>query len=195
MYNSYFRNILTYLLTYLLTPRSRVLLEKLTSFQLVKEFLAFHGTRRFITAVTSVRHLSLSWASWIQSMPLHRTSWKSIWILNSHLRLGLLSGLLPSGFPTKTLYKPVPSPHTRYMPRPSHSRFYHPNNIGWGVQIVKLIIQFFSTPCHLVPLMRKYSPQPPILKYPQPTFAPQCDRPSCTPIQNSRENYSSYNSY
>jgi len=35
--------------------------------QLVKKFPAFHGTRRFITALTSVRHLSLSWASPIQS--------------------------------------------------------------------------------------------------------------------------------
>ena len=40
--------------TYLLTPQSRVLLEKLTSFQLVKEFPAFYGTGRFITAFTSV---------------------------------------------------------------------------------------------------------------------------------------------
>ena len=52
--------LLTYFLTYLLTPRSRVLLEKLTGLQLVKKFLAFYGTRRFITAFTSARHLSLS---------------------------------------------------------------------------------------------------------------------------------------
>jgi len=37
-------------LTYLLTPWSRVLLEKLTGFQPDKEFPLFHGTRRFITA-------------------------------------------------------------------------------------------------------------------------------------------------
>jgi len=42
----------------LLTPWHRVLLEKLTGLQLVKKFPAFHGTRRFITALTSVRHLS-----------------------------------------------------------------------------------------------------------------------------------------
>jgi hypothetical protein len=30
------------------------------------------------------------------------------------------------------------------MPRPSHSRFYHPHNIGWGVQIMKLLIMKFS---------------------------------------------------
>jgi hypothetical protein len=44
----------------LLTAWSRVLLEKLTGFQLVKEFPAIYGTRRFFAAVTSARHLSLS---------------------------------------------------------------------------------------------------------------------------------------
>jgi len=52
---------------YLLTPWCRVLLEKLIGLQLVKKFPAFHGTGRFITTLTSVRHLSLSWASPIQS--------------------------------------------------------------------------------------------------------------------------------
>ena len=46
--------------SYLLTPRSTVLLEKLTVPQLVNKFPAFYGTRRFITAFTSARHLSLS---------------------------------------------------------------------------------------------------------------------------------------
>jgi len=38
------RTLLTYLLTYLLTPWSRVLLERLTGFQLLKNFPAFYGT-------------------------------------------------------------------------------------------------------------------------------------------------------
>ena len=70
-------------LTYLLTPWCRVLLEKLTGLQLVKKFPAFHGTRRFITALTSVRHLSLSWASPIQSIYPHPTSWRSVLILTT----------------------------------------------------------------------------------------------------------------
>jgi hypothetical protein len=45
---------------YLITPWSRVLLEKLTGLQLVKKFLTFYGTRRFITTLTSACHLSLS---------------------------------------------------------------------------------------------------------------------------------------
>jgi len=49
-----------YLLTYLLTPWSKVLLEKLTNLQLVKKFPEFYGTRSFITEFTNARHLSLS---------------------------------------------------------------------------------------------------------------------------------------
>jgi len=96
--------------TYLPTPCCRVLPEQLPVLQLVKKFPAFHGTRRFITALTSVRHLSLSWASSIQSTCPHLTSWRSILILSTHLRLGLPSGLFPSGYPTKTLYTPLSSP-------------------------------------------------------------------------------------
>ena len=104
------QTILPHLLTYLLTPWCRVLLEKLTGLQLVKKFPAFHGTLRFITALTSVRYLSLYWASPIQSIYLHPTHWRSILIF-THLRLGLPSGLLPSGFPTKTLHTPSPHPY------------------------------------------------------------------------------------
>ena len=86
--------------TYLFTPWCRVLLEKLTGLQLVKKFPAFYGTRRFITALTSVRQLSLSWASPIQSIYPHPTSCRSIRTLSTHLRLGLTNGVFPSSFPT-----------------------------------------------------------------------------------------------
>jgi hypothetical protein len=41
-----------------LIPWSRVLLEKLTSFQLVKKFPKIYGTQRFITTFKSACHLS-----------------------------------------------------------------------------------------------------------------------------------------
>jgi len=120
-----------YLLTYLLNPRSRVLHENLRVFQLVKQFPPFYGTRRFIAAFTSTRHQSLSWASSIRSIPPHPIFCRSILILSSHLRLCLPSCLFSSGFSTSTLHTLLP--HTRYMPRPSHSSwFYHP----WGVEII-----------------------------------------------------------
>ena len=125
--------------TYFLTPWNKVL-EKPTGLRLVKRFSAFYGTRRFITAFASARHLFSFWASSIHSMPPHPTSWRSILILSSHVRLGLSSGLLPSGFPNKTLYMPLPPIRARC---PAHliPYFYNPRSIRWGVQIVKLIIQ------------------------------------------------------
>ena len=49
--------------TYLLAPRSRVLLEKLTGSAASQEIPHIFGTRRFITILTSARHLSLSSAN------------------------------------------------------------------------------------------------------------------------------------
>ena len=61
--------------TYLVIPWSRVLPKKLTGLQLVKNIPTFYGTRSFITAFTSGRHLSLSCARTLQSMPpAHPTS-------------------------------------------------------------------------------------------------------------------------
>ena len=56
----YLNNKIIEQVTYLLTPRCRVLPEQLTGLQLVKKFPAFHGTRRFITALTSVRQSKLT---------------------------------------------------------------------------------------------------------------------------------------
>ena len=120
-------HLLTYLLTYLLTPCCIVLLEQQTGLQPVKKFPAFHGTRRFITALTSVRHLSLSWASSIQSTYPHPTSCRFVLILSTHLRLGPPSGLFPSGFPTKTLY--TASPHRYVLILPTHLRLGLPSGL------------------------------------------------------------------
>ena len=142
--------------------------------------------KRFITVFTTARHLYLSWARSIQSMPSHPTSWRFILILSSYLRLDLPSGLFPSGFPTKTLYKPFLSPHTCYMPCTSHSfPFDHPNKICEKYRSLS------STLCSFLHYRPKYIPQHLILKHPRPTFLPQCEWPSFTPIQNKRQNYSS----
>jgi hypothetical protein len=94
----------------LYSPYAAVLLGKLTGSQLVRKFPAHYGTLKFITAFTSARHLSLSLAISIQSMPPHSTSWRSVLILPSHLCLGHPSGLVHSGSPNKSLYTLLPSP-------------------------------------------------------------------------------------
>ena len=127
-----------------------------------------------------------------QSMSPNLTSWKSNLTLFSHLCLGILSGLFPSGFHTKTLYTPLLSPT-----RATYTAHLIPldliNWILFGEQYRSLsfsLCSFFPLPCHLVSLRHKCSPQHPILKHPQLTFLPQCERPSFTPIHN-RQNYSS----
>jgi len=98
--------------TSLLTPWSTDLLEKLTGTAASQEIPRVFGTRMFITVLTSARHLSLSWANSIQSSQPLPSSWRSILILSSHLRLGLPNGLFPSDFPTRTLCTPPPyAPH------------------------------------------------------------------------------------
>ena len=72
-------SLVTFASPYLLTTWSRVL-EKLTDSQVVKKFPTFYGTWIFITAFTSAPHLSLSWASLIQSILPHPTSLRPILI-------------------------------------------------------------------------------------------------------------------
>jgi hypothetical protein len=70
----------------------------LTGSKLAKKFPAFYRTRRFITAFTSARCLSPSWASSIHSMRPHPTYWKSI-LLSSHQSPDLPSAVFPQVFP------------------------------------------------------------------------------------------------
>jgi len=117
----------------LLTPWSRLLIEKLTGSQSRNSphFMEREGS---LPAFTRAHHLSLSWARSIQFMhPSHFLK----------IRLNIILPCMPGyskwslspRFPHQNPVRTSPLPHTCYMPRPSHySRFYQPNNIGWGVQ-------------------------------------------------------------
>jgi len=63
-----------------------------------QEFLALYITRRFIIAFSGARHWYLYRASWIRSTTSHPISLKYIYIIPSHLRLGVTSFLFDDKF-------------------------------------------------------------------------------------------------
>jgi hypothetical protein len=138
--------------------------------------------RRFITAFTNARHLSLSRATSIQICPhIPLPDYPSYYYSPIHICVLKLS--LSLRFPQQNPGHTSPLPHSCYMSRPSNSsRYDHPQNICWAVQILKLLImQFSPLPCH---------PRHPS-QHPTPNTLPQCERSSFKPIKNSRQNYSS----
>ena len=98
-----------FLNTYLLTPWSRVLLEKLTGFAAVQEIprilwnpkvhYRIHKCPPPVPILSQLHPVST---------PSHFL--KIRLILPYHLRLGLPNCLFPSGFPTRTLCTTLPSP-------------------------------------------------------------------------------------
>ena len=91
--------------------------------QLIKKFPAFYGTRQFITTFTSARHLSLSWATSIQSISLYL-------LLNMHFSIILpymptsSKWSLPSRFSHQNPACTSPLSHTFNMPHPSNSLWF-----------------------------------------------------------------------
>jgi hypothetical protein len=83
---------------------SWALLEKPPTMQLLKNFPAFYGIRRFIAVFTRASNWSLSWARSIHSIPSPHISRRSILLLSTRLRLCLPSGLFLSSFPANILY-------------------------------------------------------------------------------------------
>jgi hypothetical protein len=84
---------MNYELTYLLHGAESFLRSKPVNFAASQEIPRIYETRKSLTVRTSARNLSLFWANSIQSPRPPPTSWRSILILSSHLRLGFPNGM------------------------------------------------------------------------------------------------------
>ena len=127
-------SIYIYAYIHMHTLCSTIFIAKLTGFQLVNNFPIFYGTRRFIIAFITACHLSLSWASSIQSMT------PKFHFLKIHFNIilpptpGSPKWSLSLRFPHQNPVFDSTFPHKRYIHKLSHSLFYHPNNIGWTLR-------------------------------------------------------------
>jgi len=129
----------TILVPYLLTAWSRVL-EKLTGLQQVKKFPTFNGNQRLVTALKVP-------ATCPYPDPARSSPYLHIQLPEDPFNIILLSisgspkWSLSFRFPHQNSVYTSPLPHMHCMSHLSHSsRFYHPNNIGRGVQMIKLLI-------------------------------------------------------
>ena len=104
----------------------------------------------------------------------HIITWKYILILSSHLRLGFPNGFLLSGFSSKTPDSHLLTTHHVLLDLINRIILWYEHK-SWSSSLCSLLHSL-----HLVPPRRKYLPQHPILKHPQPKLLPQCYRPILT---------------
>lgn len=141
-----------------LRPWNLILFEKLPVAQLPKGF----------------PNISLPFFCTDPDQPTLHSLW-SILMLSSHLCLNLRSGLLTSGFPTKTMFTLLC--HACYIPCACRVWLDHSNSTRRGV--MKLLVMHSSPRFYYFVLRKcKYSPQHRVLRHLRSMFVAHHERPS-----------------
>jgi hypothetical protein len=125
------------------------------------------GTKRFIAMFTRAHHWSLSWARWwVLFIPSHL-----VFMIQFNVILPSMSSssLCSVSFRFSCQNFVLTSLPCMLMPCPSHPPWFYHCNI-WGVQIMRLLIQFSPASYDVTQLRSKCSAQHPVLKHPQSSF-------------------------
>ena len=149
---------------------------KLTCPQPVKKFPIFHVILKFITVFTKTHPISLSLSESVQFTPPADVLINFDIILPSTLRSSQwsLSFRLRHRSPVYTSLSPI---HTTCPAHLILLDFITRTIYGEDCRSLSSSLCIFSSPLSpRIPLTTKDSPQHPILKQPQPTFLPQCER-------------------
>ena len=104
-----------------LTPRRRILLQKLTIPHLAHKFPAFFCKRKIHSPIRKCLLLAHTLSNMKPIYDTENTSLRYTLILSYHLRLHIQSGFFPLTCSLKTLHEPLISPHTGHVHRPSSS--------------------------------------------------------------------------
>jgi hypothetical protein len=152
-------------------------------------FPPFSGSQKFITMFTTNLHWSLSSARLIQSIN------SPAYLSKLHLNI-ILPPTSRSPQQSLSLWLSHQNPISNQL-RPHACYMYCPSLPPWlelyltkSTSYVAPVYAVFSNLPSLHLSSVKYSPQHPVRKHPQSMFLPQCQRPSYTPMQNHRQNYS-----
>ena len=176
----------TFILTYIITPWTKILLVKLTVSHLVKKFPVFNGSESSLPLLQD-----LACCPYPVPPP---TSWCSILILSFHPRLDLQRGLFPLKFPrqNQVYTSPLSSTCATLPARLNLLDLIARIIFGDDYKSLSffLLCSFLHSQVTTSFLDTNIFPSDPF-KHPQPTFLPKCERPSFTPIEKNRQSYSS----
>ena len=136
-----------------------------------QEVPAVYENWRFITVFTKVHHFFVSWARWLQSLPSHPVSWRSVLILSFSIHPGFPDHLRPSGFSTRPCMTFSPVQCTPHDSSPRSSQYYHPSKVWRGIQIMKLLFKQSCPPSYYLASLRfEYPPRHPAIRHAQPVI-------------------------